>query len=128
MVEVATCTANATIVFPDGEPLPAVPYQPNGNHRCHDCGARPGGFHHPGCDMERCPRCHGQLLSCGCLDPRYETWLELHGRVEAVRETAPQLAEALRKIAEGLAGDERRELLTIAAAVEELGADDEDEE
>jgi hypothetical protein len=27
-----------------------------------------GGFHHPGCDTEECPKCHGQLISCGCLD------------------------------------------------------------
>ncbi len=35
---------------------------------CHDCGARLGQFHGPGCDMERCPACRGQLLSCGCTD------------------------------------------------------------
>ncbi len=23
--------------------------------------------HHPGCDLQACPRCRGQLLSCGCL-------------------------------------------------------------
>src|SRR3954454_5974708 len=34
--------------------------------RCHDCGVRPGGFHHFGCDMERCPRCGGQLFCCDC--------------------------------------------------------------
>ncbi len=34
---------------------------------CHDCGVRLGGFHHPGCDNEECPKCHRQLLSCGCL-------------------------------------------------------------
>ena len=35
---------------------------------CHDCGTPPGGFHHPGCDWEECPACHGQIISCGCLD------------------------------------------------------------
>ncbi len=25
--------------------------------RCHDCGARAGQLHHPGCDVERCPVC-----------------------------------------------------------------------
>lgn len=34
---------------------------------CHDCGAQPGQYHHPGCDMEKCPRCRMQILSCGCL-------------------------------------------------------------
>lgn len=25
--------------------------------RCHDCRVKIGGFHHPGCDVERCPIC-----------------------------------------------------------------------
>lgn len=32
--------------------------------RCHDCNCKPGELHHSGCDMEECPLCHGQLLSC----------------------------------------------------------------
>lgn len=31
---------------------------------CNDCGARRGNFHHPPCDREECPRCHGQFLLC----------------------------------------------------------------
>ncbi len=40
----------------------------HGGNRCGGCGAKRGGVHHLGCDLERCPRCRRQLLSCGCLD------------------------------------------------------------
>lgn len=33
---------------------------------CGDCGCAEGEFHSPGCDMERCPFCGGQLISCDC--------------------------------------------------------------
>jgi hypothetical protein len=33
---------------------------------CGDCGVKWGGRHHPGCDIQRCPRCGGQLMTCGC--------------------------------------------------------------
>lgn len=33
---------------------------------CHDCGAKEGQIHEYGCDMEDCPFCGGQLLSCDC--------------------------------------------------------------
>jgi hypothetical protein len=35
-------------------------------NKCHDCDAMEGEFHEFGCDMERCPFCGRQLISCGC--------------------------------------------------------------
>lgn len=68
-----SCTGNLEVEFPDGETLPSVPYDDKGdNIRCHDCKVEGGGFHHPGCDMEQCPKCGGQLISCGCLDDEEE--------------------------------------------------------
>lgn len=34
---------------------------------CGDCAAVPGQFHVPSCDMEECPACGRQAISCGCL-------------------------------------------------------------
>jgi len=38
------------------------------NERCHDCNIvnKKGNIHHFGCDIERCPKCNGQIISCEC--------------------------------------------------------------
>lgn len=67
--KVDDCAGNRTVEYADGVRLPSVPYNPDygdENQRCRDCNIKRGGHHHPGCDMERCPRCEGQLISCGC--------------------------------------------------------------
>jgi hypothetical protein len=66
-----SCSGNTEVKFSGESHLPSVLYVDN--IRCHDCNVAPNGFHHPGCDMERCPKCSGQLISCGCLDDEEET-------------------------------------------------------
>lgn len=39
-------------------------------NRCHDCGVAEGEIHQRGCDMEKCPACGGQLITCGCIRER----------------------------------------------------------
>ncbi len=34
---------------------------------CHDCGVLEGELHKCGCDMERCPFCNRQIITCGCV-------------------------------------------------------------
>jgi hypothetical protein len=67
---VRTCSGNDVVDYPDGKVMVSVAYVPyyGDDQRCPDCHIAKGGKHHPGCDMERCPRCKGQLISCGCLD------------------------------------------------------------
>lgn len=38
------------------------------NETCHDCGIvnRVGNVHHGGCDVEICPKCGEQFLTCKC--------------------------------------------------------------
>lgn len=51
-----------------GKEFKRIPYTDNclDPQSCHDCNVKEGKLHHDGCDMERCPKCHGQLLSCDC--------------------------------------------------------------
>jgi hypothetical protein len=52
---------------------------------CHDCGVSEGEFHKQGCDMERCPFCGYQLISCDCcydllnIDHSEGTWAFSNG-------------------------------------------------
>jgi hypothetical protein len=64
MTKAKTCHFVAVVI--GGEDFSPLPW--DGPHQCHDCKVQAGGYHHPGCDMERCPKCQGQLISCGCLD------------------------------------------------------------
>lgn len=79
-METARSCVVALVEYPDGHMRESIPYgseadgllnvQPH--QRCHDCNVEQGGYHHPGCDVEECPECHTQLISCGCLNPKEE--------------------------------------------------------
>jgi hypothetical protein len=47
-------------------PYGSEPGWPSRSDRCGDCGVVLGGWHHPGCDLQLCPQCGDQLLSCDC--------------------------------------------------------------
>lgn len=64
MTKGMSCTPPTPVVI-GGQSFDPVPNR--SGSPCHDCRTPAGGLHHPGCDDERCPKCGGQLISCGCL-------------------------------------------------------------
>lgn len=56
------------------------------DNACHDCGVPLSGFHHVGCDMEECPRCHRQAISCNCprFNERHEGDAEERSEIQAL--------------------------------------------
>jgi hypothetical protein len=69
MLKVDSCNPHTYSEIKDGprvEPSREHFDEPAG--RCHDCNIVHGNLHHPGCDVERCPKCEGQLLTCECLE------------------------------------------------------------
>lgn len=66
MVNVTSCKRETIKFFIDGVVVVKSPVPYNGEGRCWDCGVKTGEYHHPGCDMEQCPFCGGQFISCDC--------------------------------------------------------------
>lgn len=65
-----TSSCTVTVLHCGGTPTAMIPWgrerRRPASSRCHDCGVLPGGFHHLGCDIQRCPMCDERMISCGC--------------------------------------------------------------
>lgn len=68
MTTAESCDLKFRCIIIDGKILPRNTLFFDFNLRCHDCGIlnRVGNLHHFGCDIEGCPKCGGQLISCTC--------------------------------------------------------------
>ena len=69
MTTASSCTVG--VFHLDGRPVEMIAFgaEPGARTlrlRCDDCGVARGGYHHPGCDMQRCPVCRAQMMTCGC--------------------------------------------------------------
>lgn len=67
---VTGCERTRTLTFADGLSRHPILY---GDERwvtdataCPDCHASPGAYHHPGCTVEACPKCHHHYTRCEC--------------------------------------------------------------
>lgn len=57
------------LIMEKGAPVKRLRWGEEGwdaDHPCHDCAAKEGQLHVYGCDVERCPACGHQLISCDC--------------------------------------------------------------
>lgn len=71
MTEATSCTVN--VLYQGGVEVAVAKFDSGrGQPRmercgdCGDCGVSRRGYHHPGCDLQRCPVCRRQMISCDC--------------------------------------------------------------
>ena len=73
MMSAKSCINPDVILEDDGKTYSRITFTneevlvvPSKIKSCGDCGVSKNGIHHLGCDMEECPRCNGQFISCDC--------------------------------------------------------------
>jgi len=63
MLLAPSCVADFAVIN-KGRTLDRIRHPATATDRCDSCNVMPGGVHHFGCDMEPCPSCGGQLITC----------------------------------------------------------------
>jgi hypothetical protein len=84
MIGAPTCTAEVLLIR--GMRHRRARWRPpraRPDRACGDCGVAPGGVHHLGCDLEDCPACGRQLITCGCGDDPDGEETDVRARAEA---------------------------------------------
>ena len=64
MTTASSCSVGA--LHRNGRRYVLRPHGGQSSGTCGDCGVARGGWHHPGCDVQPCPVCGHQLMSCAC--------------------------------------------------------------
>jgi len=77
--------------------------------KCHDCGVEEGQVHQYGCDMERCPFCGRQLISCSCM-------YEKLGLVDKKKCTSETSYLPPKVYSEGLSDEQEKQWIKILEA------------
>lgn len=92
-----------TSCHPNGKTMDRVRYGEEqqdwgaNDRACHDCAVIKGEFHVPGCDVERCPSCGGQVLGCECEWPSNSNRKPSSKELKPFSAKQPRIVAARRK-------------------------------
>ena len=93
------CTVKSYNDFKDNLPRDRIPFDSEANsnsgsfEHCSDCLSPVGSLHHPGCDIEECPCCNEQSITCNCTVQFRPSTSALESVLATYKEKFPNLPE-----------------------------------